>query len=58
MCYITPGIPWWQNKVMSRLRTYQLRDFKLSRFYSKTSQQGATTNFEVIARSLNYYAKQ
>ena len=47
MCYTTPGRPWWENNARSRLRTYQLRDFKLSRFYSKISQQGSTTKIEV-----------
>ena len=50
MCYTTPGRPWWENNARSRLRTYQLRDFKLSRFYSKISQQGSTTKFEVCRR--------
>ena len=51
MCYVTPGQPWWKNNVRSRLRTYQLRDFKFSRFYTKVTQQGSTTKFEVTLPS-------
>ncbi len=58
MCYTTPGRPWWENNVRSRLRTHQLRDFKLSRFYSKISQQGSTTKFEVCRRFKTRHAPQ
>ena len=51
MCYVTAGRPWWENNVRSRLRTNQLRDFKFSRFYTKVTQQGSTTNFEVTLPS-------
>ena len=47
MCYVTPGRPWWENNVRSRLRIHQLRDFKLSRFYSSISPQGGSAKFEV-----------
>ncbi|XP_028406132.1 von Willebrand factor D and EGF domain-containing protein-like isoform X2 [Dendronephthya gigantea] len=51
MCYVTPGRPWWENNVRSRLRTHQLRDFKLSRFYSAITQKGSTTKFEITLPS-------
>jgi hypothetical protein len=48
MCYIAPGKPWWENDVIPRFYTYQLRDFKLSRFYSKIKPLGSTTKIEVM----------